>query len=162
MDESQTLLGNTNSRIKEFNNNDKFRLLFQCFVSFLIYFFVSSKVVLISLIFLNIILALLITEYEISMIVGWGALIMVLTQNIICAKDRECEGVEEAFKIMLNGYINSNLKFQVFESTSMVGAIKFQYRTRNTDFEIGSKNIFKHLEARRIKCIKSWLWDFSI
>ena len=74
MDESQTLLGNTNSRIKGFNNNDKFRLLFQCFVSFLIYFFVSSKVVRISIIFLNIILALLITEYEISMIVGWGAL----------------------------------------------------------------------------------------
>lgn len=102
MNESRALLDNTTSTIKRLRTNDK--LIIPLLLSTVVYVFISSKVVRIALIFSNIIFALLLTEFEISVIVGWGAVIMVSTQNVICAKDRDCEGIDEAFKVILTGY----------------------------------------------------------
>lgn len=106
MDESGPLLDDIHSRNKRLRNNDiiSWYMVLSSLFSVMIYIFINSKSVHIALIFFNIILALLLTEYEISMIVGWGALIMVLTQNVVCAKDRDCIGVDEAFKVILDGY----------------------------------------------------------
>ncbi len=103
MEESQVLLGNIQSRHEKLRNNDKL-IIIPLLISFILYLFISSKAARITLIFLNIIFALVVTEYEISMIVGWGAVIMVSTQSVICSKDRDCEGIHEAFKVLLTGY----------------------------------------------------------
>lgn len=113
MEESAPLLDNNYSRNKSLRNNatvsmPSWYLVLSCLFSVIMYIFINSKVVRIALIFFNIIFALLVTEYEISMIVGWGALIMVLTQNVICATDRDCNGINEAFKVILEGYVYSS------------------------------------------------------
>ena len=104
MDETELLLSNSHySSIKSCSRNDKFKVFVLCTISILIYNLTVSKVFRIGLLFLNIILTLLLTEYEISLVVGWGALVMVMTQNIVCSIDRDCYGIDEAFKILLNG-----------------------------------------------------------
>jgi hypothetical protein len=102
MEENQELLGNSQSRKKSSSNNDI--LIIPLLLSIILNLFIRSKDVRIALIFLNIICALVLTDYQISMIVGWGAVAMVSTQSVICDKDRDCHGIDEAFKLILNGY----------------------------------------------------------
>jgi hypothetical protein len=102
MEERLELLGNNQSRKKSSRNNEI--LIIPLLLSITVFLFIRSKQVRIALIFLNIICALLLTDCEISVIVGWGAVAMVSTKSIICDKDRDCHGIDEAFKLLLTGY----------------------------------------------------------